>query len=122
MFTSTISKSLVVFLVLAVLLVTASFVTRSANVPAADRSYDSIEQIRSQRSSTVVAGKYDDRYDRMSALPSADSSYDGVEQMRAQRSSAVVETGKYYDRYDRMNALPSADHSYDKIEALRLGR
>lgn len=86
MFTNRISKIFLVLLVLGALLVTASFVTRPAVVPAADRSYDSIEQMRAQRSSAVVVtGKYDDRYDRMNALPSAEHSYDKIETLRLGR-------------------------------------
>ena len=86
MFTNRISKIFVVLLVLAIALTTVSFAARSANIPAADRSYDGVEQMRAQRSSAfVVAGKYDDRYDRMNALPNADPSYDKIEVLRLGR-------------------------------------
>ena len=104
MFTNHISKTFLVLLVLGVLLVTASFVTRSAAVPAADRSYDSIEQAR--------------------ALPDSASGYEEVESVRLQRGGSLLTVDFRYDSIEqvRLGRVFNADGSYNKIEALRLER
>ena len=104
MFTNNMSKLFVVLVVIAVALVTASFVTRSATIPAADRSYDSIEQAR--------------------ALPDSASSYDQVETLRIQRGANPLTVDAGYDSIEqlRVDRASNADHSYDKIEDLRLER
>jgi hypothetical protein len=104
MFTNNMSKTFVVLVVIAVALVTASFVTRSATIPAADRSYDHLEQLR--------------------ALHSAASSYDLIEHVRIQRSANVVPAASGYDLIEqvRMARTSNANGSYDQIENLRLSR
>jgi hypothetical protein len=104
MFTGRMSKIFVVLLVVGVLLATASFVTRSAAVPAADRSYDGIEQVR--------------------ALPDTASGYDQVEVLRIHRGASLLTVDSRYDSIEqlRLGRTFNADHSYDKIEALHLER
>jgi hypothetical protein len=91
-------------LVVGVLLVTASFVTRSAAVPAADRSYDGVEQAR--------------------ALPDSASGYDKVEVLRLQRGASLLTEDFRYDSIEqvRLGRTFNANDSYDKIEAVRLER
>lgn len=97
-------KTLVVLLVLAIALLTASFVTRSVTIPAADRSYDSIEQVR--------------------ARPDGPSGYEQVEILRSQRRARPLAVDSSYDvvEHVRLQRPFSADHSYDTIESLRLDR
>lgn len=104
MFTDHTSKISVLLLVIAVALVTASFVTRSAAVPVADRSYDSIEAMR--------------------ALPDSPSGYEQIETLRAQRGVSLFAADSRYDQIEqvRLERTRSADHSYDVLEALRLER
>ncbi len=108
MFTNSISKIFIVLAVLAVALVTISFVNRSAHVFTADRSYDGVEQARAQRShvSSILAV------------------YDQLEALRAQRSVSPLAADSSYDSVEqvRIGRWLNADHSYDEIEALRLLR
>ena len=92
MFANPISKIFVVVLVLGAALLTVSFVSRSHAVPAADRSYDAIEQLRSRAASAPDAS-YDAierlRLHRFDAGNASPSDYDLVEVLRVQRSSAT---------------------------------
>lgn len=108
MFTSQMSKFFIVLLVLAVALVSASFIGR-ATPPAADLSYDSVEQVRASRSFSPAPDVSSDerienlRLQRALGLPARDASYTEIEQVRLERG-------------------PTADRSYDNIERIRLTR
>jgi len=108
MLTNHSSKIFVVLLVLVAALATVSFATRSANVPAVDRSYDGVEQVRAQRASAYTAA----------------SSYDQIEALRIQRAdtSLVANSGDEAIEQLRLERAFNADHSYDKIEELRIQR
>jgi hypothetical protein len=104
MFTTRISKTFIILLVLAVAIITASFVSRSATTPTADRSYDGIELVR--------------------ALPDSPSGYEQIEAVRVQRSVSQFTADSSYGLVEqvRLERTRNADHSYDQIEALRLAR
>jgi len=106
MFTNRISKFFIFVLVVTAALSTVSFVTRSASLPQADRSYDAVEQLRVARPSV-----------------SSVSGYDQIEALRIQRG-ATLSTTFGYDAIEqvRLARAFSADRSYDNIEALRLWR
>ena len=150
MFSNSVSKIFVTLLVLAVACVTASFVTRSANIPNANRSYDNIEQIRAARSlvpslaHTLREVQLGERYGEMPQPFSVEkllreywlgerygqspnlaisSSYDQIETLRIGRGVSFTAASSY-DLIEqlRLGRANKADHSYDTIEALRLGR
>ncbi len=108
MFTSQMSKFFIVLLVLAVALVSASFIGRSTP-PAADFSYDSVEQVRVSRSFASAPDLSSDeqiehlRLQRAVGLSARDASYTQIEQVRLARGL-------------------TADRSYDNIEMIRLMR
>ena len=109
MFTNSISKIFVVFAVLAVALVTISFVNQPASVATSDRSYDIVELMRGQRLNGLHVPSFvydqieDLRADRGASSPAVTSGYDMIEQVRLERGR-------------------NADHSYEQLEALRLQR
>jgi len=95
--------------VLAVALVTISFVNQPASVAASDRSYDSVELMRGQR---------------LNGLHIPSFVYDQLEALRAQRGASSPALTSSYDLIEqvRMGRGLSADHSYEQIETLRLQR
>jgi hypothetical protein len=105
MFTTRTSKVSVVLLVFAAILVTASFVTRSAAV-SANRAYDGIEEVH---------------VSRVFAHASELSSYDPIENLRAHRALSAADYGYNLVEQIRMGRTvnASADRSYDTIENLR---
>ena len=124
MFTNRISKMLVVLLVIVAALATVSFAARSATIPVADRSYDLIEHVRT---ASVHADRLYDSIEQMRADRSADStisSYDQIEALRVQRGSSSLAVNSSYDAIEKLRLERgfNADRSYDNVEALRLGR
>ena len=101
----------VVLLVLVAALATVSFVTHSANISAMDRSYDSVEQVRAQRTSAFTA---------------AALSYDQIEAVRIKRSDITLAANSGYDAIEQLrlgrvfNAI--VNYAYDQVETLRLQR
>jgi len=124
MFTNRISKFFIVVLVLVSALATVSFAAHSAILPAADRSYDSIESLR------VASVQVDRSYDAVEELriarptTSTTSSYDKIETLRAQRVFAFLTSNSGYDAIEqvRIGRAFNADRSYDQIETLRSSR
>ena len=147
MFTNNASKIFVVLLVLTVAFVTLGFASRSANIPAANRSYDGVEWMRADRAGI------DFNYNLIEQVrlgrtinTSADRSYDGLEQLRADRLYGELKEHalpKYqlleqygaqsqdtdHQQLFRGNWLgqqnggtADTDRAYDKLEALRLQR
>jgi hypothetical protein len=104
-----ISKFFIVLAVLAVGLITVSFVSQPKAVSTADRSYDSVEQMRSQRLSHLIVPSF---------------VYDQIEELRADRGANSPAVDSSYDLIERLRAArwDNADHSYEKLEALRLQR
>jgi len=123
MFTNRISKFFIVALVIVAALSTVSFATRSVILPAADRSYDSIESLRV--ASVQANRSYDAVEELRVARPSVSivSGYDQIEALRVQRGAAFS-TAFSYDAIEqvRIERAFNADGSYDDIEALRLWR
>lgn len=123
MFTSQMSKIFLVLLVLAVAFVSASFVARSA--PAApDLSSDKqIENVRMQRSFSLIDASYNSvEWVRISRAPASyNSGYDQVEKIRAQRTFTTAAADSSYDLVEsvRLDRGIAADRSYDNIEAIR---
>ncbi len=115
MFTKRFSKLFIAAVVIVVALLTAGFVALSATTPsspASDRSYDAVEQVRSQR---AVEGNV-----------ATDRSYDLVESLRVNRA-AGAKADRGYDqveqlRLGRLTNASIADRSYDLIEKLRAQR
>ena len=109
MFTNSISKIFVVLGVLAVALVTISFVNQPASVVAADHSYDGVEQMRALRPAAFIVPSF---------------VYESLETLRLQRKASASAASSGYDLIEqvRMGRRLSADHSYEQIEALRLQR
>lgn len=109
MSTNLISKFFVVLIVLAVALVSISFVNRSVPVFSADRSYDSVEQVRTQPSH---------------AYKVLTSFYNQLEALRSMRGSSPIAVDSSYALIEqvRTGRWMTADHSYDNIETLRLQR
>jgi PDZ domain-containing secreted protein len=126
MFTNQVSKIFIVLLVLAVAVVTASFVVRSTP-SAADLSSDvQIENVRLQRSFSLIDASYNNveqaRFSR--ALAAYNSGYDQIENIRAQRTFAPAAADSSYNLVEnvRLERGLVADRSYDNIEAIRLLR
>lgn len=112
MLTKRFSKLFIAAVVIVAALLTASFAALSASTPsthASDRSYDAVEQVRSERS---AAGNV-----------AADHSYDLVESLRVNRAADATAVDRGYDqieqlRLGRLINAPIADRSYDLIEKL----
>lgn len=81
----------------------------TANLPAADRSYDGIEQLRAMRPSAHVA---------------VSLGYDPVETLRIQRNVSPLIANDIYATLEviRIGRMYDMDRSYDSLETLRLGR
>ena len=99
-----ISKIFVVVLVLGIALLTVSFVNRSPAAAVADRSYDTIEQLRS-KATTALDTSYDAiegiRIQRYVAGNSAASDYDLVEALRIHSSFTGLTPAEAYLDYRR---------------------
>jgi len=126
MLTSPVSKIFATLLVIAVILGTASFATRSAHAPSVDRSYDSIEQLHAFRPSAS-------HYDLIEQVrlgrtfnTSIDRAYDGLEGLRALRSGVDTVCSFGYDQIESLRIERGVNFttasSYDLIEQLRNGR
>jgi hypothetical protein len=110
MFTNNASKIFVVLLVLTVAFVTLSFASRSASIPAADRSCDGLEQLRADR---LYGGL------KEHALPK----YQLLDQYGAQSQDTDHQQlfrGNWLGQQNGRTA--DTDRAYDKLEALRLQR
>jgi len=122
MFTTRISKLVVVLFVLAAALATVSFTTRSTKTSAVDRSYDAIEKLRSD---TV---QVDDSYNLVEQVRAnrpnllSLAGYDQIEAVRVQRGIALMATSFDAVEQLRLERAFSADYAYDQIENLRLSR
>ena len=100
------------FVIIAALL-TASFAARfnsASSLHTVDRSYDAVEQARSERhnAGNVVA----------------DLSYDQVESLRVNRLIDVA-ADRSYDQVESLRidrTTKTADHSYNQVEQLRIER
>lgn len=95
MSTNNISRIFIVLLVLVVAMVTVSFVNHSAASAVADRSYDTIEQLRIKAAAFVADTSYDaiERL-RLSAPATSNASasgYDQVEAVRLHRSLGTLQ-------------------------------
>jgi hypothetical protein len=111
MFTNNASKIFVVLLVLTVAFVTLSFASRSASIPAVDRSYDGLEQLRADR---LLYGELKEH-----SLPK----YQVLEQFGAQSQDTdhqQLVRGNWLGQQNGGTA--DTDRAYDKLEALRLQR
>ena len=102
MFTNRISKIFVVLFVLAAALATVSFATRSANVFAADRSYDSVEQARI-------------------ASVQADRSYDSIELLRNDRHKLILSKPSAKTAPEIVTGQSSAANGSKQLASLSVG-
>ena len=124
-------------------ILTLGMVTFSS-APAADHSYDAVEQIHAARSFASAAtsfaydqveavrllrGGNDQRYDALEQLRgsrgvSADRSYDQIEALRTLNIAAASASAAGYDLVEQVRLARGmgADHSYDAIEEIRLQR
>ena len=113
MHTNRFSKPVITAVIIVVAMLTASFAILSApSVNTLDRSYDTVEQVRSER---ITVSNF-----------TADRSYDQVETLRVNRT-AGFETDLSYEqveqvRVERLAKAASVDGSYDLIENLRAQR
>lgn len=124
MFTSNVSKILLVLLVLAVTIVTASFATHSNGATSVDRSYDRVEQLRSLRPNASTYDVIEQVRIGRTYNISMGRSYDGVEQLRSLSTDVYTALGFQYDPIEqlRLDRISNDDHFYDEIESLRLSR
>lgn len=124
MFTNRFSKIFAALLVLVIAFVTVSFIARPTHTLVADRSYDSIEELRA---ANVQANHSYDAIEQVRMNHSAVStlsSYNQIESMRVQREVASLVAAFGYDAVEqlRIRRAPIANHSYDQIETIRLER
>ena len=113
MFTNRFSKPVIVAVIIVAAMLTASFAMLSApSINTLDRSYDAVEQVRSER---ITASNF-----------TADRSYDQVESLRVNRAAGFEADLSYEQveqvRVERLVKAVFVDSSYDLIENIRAQR
>ena len=132
MFTSSISKFLIVLIVVSIAVLTVSMTPFSK--PAVNSQSNGLQEQRRGEWSAGVSPEQaylNQRYGEWTAGETvvyfADRSYDPIEQVRLDLSNGHLAADSSYDqvellRIDRSGSSMIADHSYDGIEGLRAQR